>query len=340
MMAHPRVTFGVIVLNGEPFVRYNLRALYPFAHQIIVVEGAVHGAASVATPEGHSRDNTLETLHYFKAHEDPEDKVQIVTKEGFWQEKDEMSQAYAQRATGDYLWQVDIDEFYHPGDMQAVLDMLIDDPTITAVSFQQIAFWGGFDTVVDGWYLRLGGQTFHRLFKWGQSYKYLTHRPPTVQDSNKRNMRSLHWLSSKMMSSKGIFLHHYGLVFPKQVTDKTRYYASAPWAYHANRSQEWATETFMQLRQPYRVHNVYRYPSWLRRFRGNHPPQVQKLREDIATGKVEVEMRPTADIDKLLDSPSYQLGRVCLETVSPLIRVLVKGWRRVNSSRPCPRLDL
>lgn len=40
-MSHqPRITFGMIVLNGEPFTRYNLRALYPFAHEIIVVEGA------------------------------------------------------------------------------------------------------------------------------------------------------------------------------------------------------------------------------------------------------------------------------------------------------------
>src|SRR3546814_12365174 len=31
----PRITFGMIVLNGEPFLRYNLRSLYPYAHQII-----------------------------------------------------------------------------------------------------------------------------------------------------------------------------------------------------------------------------------------------------------------------------------------------------------------
>ena len=32
---------------------------------------------------------------------------------GFWPgEKDEQSRAYAARATGDYLWQVDVDEFY------------------------------------------------------------------------------------------------------------------------------------------------------------------------------------------------------------------------------------
>ena len=34
----PRVTFGIIVLNGEPFTRYCLRALYPFAYEIIVVD--------------------------------------------------------------------------------------------------------------------------------------------------------------------------------------------------------------------------------------------------------------------------------------------------------------
>ena len=54
-MSLPRVTFGVIVLNGEPFTRYYLRSLYPFAHQIIVVEGPSPGAARIATPDGHSR---------------------------------------------------------------------------------------------------------------------------------------------------------------------------------------------------------------------------------------------------------------------------------------------
>ena len=46
-------------------------------------------------------------------------KITIITAEdegypdGFWPgEKLEQSQAYAKRATGNYLWQVDIDEFY------------------------------------------------------------------------------------------------------------------------------------------------------------------------------------------------------------------------------------
>ena len=39
MSEFPRISFGMIVLNGEPFVRYNLRAIYPFAYEIIIVEG-------------------------------------------------------------------------------------------------------------------------------------------------------------------------------------------------------------------------------------------------------------------------------------------------------------
>lgn len=49
MSSIPRVTFGMIVLNGQPFISYNLRALYPFAYQIIVVEGASPKASGAAT---------------------------------------------------------------------------------------------------------------------------------------------------------------------------------------------------------------------------------------------------------------------------------------------------
>jgi len=127
----PKVTFGIIVLNGEPFTRYCLRSLYPFAHQIIVVEGATKNARALSTIDGHSNDGTLEALQRFKDEEDPENKVQVITRNDFWDEKDEMSKAYAEQATGDYLWQVDTDEFYKVEDMQAILEMLRNNPKIT-----------------------------------------------------------------------------------------------------------------------------------------------------------------------------------------------------------------
>jgi hypothetical protein len=321
----PKVTFGIIVHNGEPFTRYCLRALYPFAHEIIVVEGACKAATGVATPDGHSTDGTLETLYQFKAEEDPEGKVQIIIREGFWSEKDEMSQAYSRRATGDYLWQVDIDEFYRPEDMLMVLKMVRADARITAISFEQITFWGGFDYIVDGWYLRRGAKIFHRLFKWGEGYRYVTHRPPTVFDSRGRDLRSLHWVTGKELARKGILLYHYALLFPKQVSDKCEYYGNAKWA-RRDRAQQWASEVFMNLENPYRVHNVYDYPSWLERFSGMHPPQINALREDLNAGRISVALRATDDLDRLLTSPSYRIGRAAIKILGPWADLCKRTW--------------
>ena len=157
------------------------------------MEGATPGARNIATDEGHSRDTTLATLNDFKATEDPDDKLQIVTRDGYWREKDEMSQAYAERATGDYLWQVDVDEFYMPADIEAVLHLLRTEPGITAVSFNTITFWGAPEYHVDSWYLRRGAAEYHRLFKWGAGYRYVSHRPPTVIDNKGRDLRSKTW---------------------------------------------------------------------------------------------------------------------------------------------------
>ena len=91
----PQITFGMIVLNGLPFIKYNLKGLYPYAHQIIVVEGACKSASAIADENGHSNDGTLEELKIFKCEFDKEDKITIVTAEddgkpnGFWNEKDE-----------------------------------------------------------------------------------------------------------------------------------------------------------------------------------------------------------------------------------------------------------
>jgi hypothetical protein len=82
----PKITFGMIVLNGEPFIGYNLRALYPYAYQIIVVEGAALSAKSIATPDGHSTDNTRETIRKFQEKEDIEHKVALIQM-GFGLEK-------------------------------------------------------------------------------------------------------------------------------------------------------------------------------------------------------------------------------------------------------------
>ncbi|MHA1368347.1 MAG: glycosyltransferase family A protein [Promethearchaeota archaeon] len=320
----------MIVLNGEPFIRYNLRSIYPFAHQIIIVEGASPGAVNISTQDGHSTDGTLESLRDFQRNEDQDRKITIVTaedegyKSGFWPgEKDEQSQAYAKRATGNYLWQIDVDEFYKTEDMQYIMEILCEDPDITAISFKQITFWGGFDYIVDGWYLRRGAEIYHRLFKWGKGYKYITHRPPTVHDPDGRDLRKKKWINGYELAKKGIILYHYSLLFPKQVMEKCDYYGTAEWAQRSN-AKLWAKDVFIELNNPVQVHNVYAYPSWLERFKGKHPPQIDALRSDLESNQLNIFVRPTDDIEKIIDSLWYRMSRTILKILDPLEKRLNK----------------
>ena len=330
----PRISFGIIVLNGEPFNGYVLRSLYPFAHEIIVVEGAAPAAVNIATPDGHSRDGTLDELRRFKAEEDPQGKVTIVTAEdeghpdGWWPgEKDEQSRAYAKRATGSYLWQVDIDELYRAEEMARVIEMLRADPTITAVTFKQLTFWGGLGYTVDGWYLRRGATYYHRLFKWGPGYTYAAHRPPTVLDAEGRDLRQGHWVQGETLAGLGIRLYHYSLLLPKQVIEKCDYYGRVTFTKRPA-AVAWAHDAFLRLGRPYRVHNVYDYPSWLERYAGPHPEQITRMMADLARDQPG-ELRPTDDIERLLGTWWYGPGRRALMALDGIDRAARSLPRRV-----------
>ena len=78
--------------------------------------------------------------------------------------------------------------------------------------------------------------------------------------------------------------------------------------------------TYMALERPFRVHAVHRYPSWLERYRGPHPPAVRQLWADVATGRFPgVQPRAASDVDRLLASPRYRLGRLGLKLAGRLI---------------------
>ena len=333
----PRVTFGIIVLNGEPFTRYCLRSIYPYAHQIIVVEGGHEDARAVTTPDGHSVDGTLHVLEQFKAEEDPVGKVEIVTRDGFWPKTDEsgrhrthQSRAYSERATGDYLWQVDIDEFYLPSQMESVLRMLARDQTISAVSFNLLAFWGGLDYVHDGWYWRRGGVQCHRVFRWGAGYRYVRHEPPVVHDDRGRDVRQLHWISGNEMESLGVRMYHYDHLFPHQVRQKAAIYRLEKPKVCAE-IETWAEESYARLGHPFHVERHYWYPSWIERYRGSHPPEVLHMMADIQAGRLAVEQRRTDDIERLLRSPAYRVGRPLVKAADPVDRAW--RWSRLQAVR-------
>lgn len=323
----------MIVLNGEPYIKYAIRALYPHAHEIIIVEGACPGARNVATEDGHSTDSTLQTLRDLQVNEDPLKKIYIVTAEdegypdGFWPgEKLEQSQAYAKRATGNYLWQVDSDEFYKDQDIITVKKMLKNDPSITAVSFKQLQFWGGFDYLVDSWFLRRGAEEFHRLFKWGDGFKYISHRSPTVIDDTGTDTKQINWMRGNTTASLGVHLYHYSFVFPKQVVEKASYYHHADWS-NRTKSDWWVNNVYLKLEDPFSVFSIYDDVSWLKRFKGSHPKQILQMIQDIKNGQIPVELRHTDDIEKLLKNRMYKFKVLFLSGMNELYIYL----RKINN---------
>jgi hypothetical protein len=321
---HPRITFGIIVLNGEPFTRYCLRQLYPHAHQIVVVEGGSRKAASFAK-DGHSTDGTLEALENFKREEDPDGKVTIITRDGFWSEKDEQSQAYAEVATGEYLWQVDIDEFYTHSDIERTRSYLRSHPGVSAVSFRQRPFFGSPQYWVDSYRLRAENKSeYHRLFRWDDGYRYVTHRPPTVVDADGIDLREKNWLSAVQTEKLGLRLYHYSLLFPKQVREKCAYYndpGDDPSKAHAPGIVKWAKECYFELKHPFRVHNVFISISWLRRHEGVYPEQIQQMWGDVESGALDVDVRRHDDIEALFSRRSYLLAGLVLTWWSNLFRL-------------------
>jgi len=329
-----RITFGIIALNAQPFLEYNLRALYPFAHQIIVVEGATRAAISLASPEGHSMDGTLEMLFRFRAEEDPKRKLLIVSandesyEDGFWPEKKEMSQAYAKRTTGDWLWQVDSDEFYREEDMRTVIDLLKAKPTLAGVSFPFYEFWGGFDYIVTGlWYTQQFTEVA-RIFRWASGHRYVSHRPPTVADKNDRIQDSENGISGMEMKKLGVFLYHYSYVLPKQAEQKVGYYSHVDWTDAFRENKRWLSDKYYGLKDPLFIGEKGRWAwQWLERFDGDHPKAIAQLRRDIRNGKLDVELRPTEDIEKLLDNMWYQVGRVMARL---FIGAVWNPWKKIK----------
>ena len=326
----PKITFGIIVLNGEPFVRYNLRSLYPWAHQIIVVEGACRTAKAVATPDGHSIDSTLQSLRRFQAEEDPEKKVLVVSardeglEDGFWPEKTEMCQAFAKRATGNYLWQIDSDEFYREEDMPTILRFL--SKGIGWATFPQRSFWGGIDYTNNSLALAefdLRG-TGARLFAWGKGYRYVKHRPPTVMDERGRDVRLQGAFTCRQMKKLGIHRYHYCLLFPSQVFSKVTYYSTpspekiAQGGGFGQEISSWHETNFRRISRPFHLHNIAGCLSWIRPFRGAHPAQVVKMMADIREGRVSHELRDTDDVEDLMRSRCYRCTTGLLDVMVAL----------------------
>ena len=145
-----------------------------------------------------------------------------------------------------------------------MLDMLAADPAITAVSFNILPFWGGLDYVSDGWRWRRGSITFHRLFKWGPGYRYVTHQPPTVADEHGRDLRELKWVGGGRHGAQGRAHVPLRPPLPAAGAEQGRSSTAASSRAPCAEIERWAEEDYFQLRHPYRIERHYSLPQLAR----------------------------------------------------------------------------
>lgn len=213
-----KISFGMIVFNGNQVLKECLESIYPYAHEILIAEGPV----KYWQDKGHttSTDGTNEILHNFP---DPENKIKI--NHGQYNEKEHQCNEYIKMIDikSDYIWHIDCDEIYKPEDIEKIIELLKKEK-YTKVGFKTYSFFGGFDRYIGGF---VENFEFIRIFKYEYGAYWNNHRPPDLYypTTKRRKSQFKHkYLMGEELDKIGIRIYHYSWISQNQVYNKMEYY--------------------------------------------------------------------------------------------------------------------
>ena len=275
----PLISFVMIVLNGLPFIEYALKAIYKFAHQIIIVEGAVENCLFAANLYGSSTDGTVEFIKNF-----PDAKNKIIFIQGIYSEKIEMQNEALNFVTGNYVWLVDSDEVYKEKDLTEIVKLMKNDPSITQINFIPDNFWKGFDYIfVSSFFFEFDGH-YRRVFKFERGARFTNHRPPTLLlPSLNKTTEEIKLIDGAQTRKMGIYPYHYSYVFDFQVQQKIELYNRYGWGEGWGIDmKEWFTSGYLKWTPENKEFIEKQYPPWTgdnnsrtEKFCGVHPAVIQ-----------------------------------------------------------------
>ncbi len=150
-----KTSFGMIVKDGMPFIKYSIDSVRMVADEIIVIDGG-------------SIDGTVE---WCKAQDD----IQLV--QGNWDDKTEQSNEYLKRAVGDWVWQLDSDEVYDESGLEVAMEVL-EQTKAEMINLPIINFWHDLRTRVIG---GLWDMPIRRIYRHKPGDVFVHHRPPILQ---------------------------------------------------------------------------------------------------------------------------------------------------------------
>ncbi|MBU1863543.1 MAG: glycosyltransferase [Candidatus Omnitrophica bacterium] len=239
----PKISFVIIVLNGMPFIEYAIKAIYDFAHEIIIIEGAVENCLFAAGCNGSSKDGTVEMIKSF-----PDTKGIMRLIQGTWNEKVDMHNKALEYVTGNYVWLIDSDEIYKAHDVSKVVKLLEHDTTITQINFIGDNFWKGFDYIFVAPRFFETSAHFRRVFKFEKGAQFTSHRPPKMTYANTEvTTEEIHLVNGYTTRKMGIIPYHYSYVLNEQVKQKVELYKRYGWGKSWGIDlDEWYQECFMK----------------------------------------------------------------------------------------------
>lgn len=268
-----KISFCMIVFNAidslpRDMLFSNIKRLMPYAHDMVIVEGATHaftgnwdGDTTGMTKDGWSTDGTRALL--LNSYKLPhwENKVNLVLASEFWDGKTSMCRKWQELATGDYMWQIDADEFYREEDIVRVIKMLEEHP-YEEVHFKAHHFWGDFHHKVSKETDHLWGNDipWKRIFKKHDRGEWRLHEPPTYFPT----CESSDICTRDMTNAMGINLFHYSMVSRQQAEFKSKFFRNPD---YLKMFDAWQYNHEIPLIRGTRTE----------RFNGEHPEVIHKL---------------------------------------------------------------
>jgi len=222
------IVFNVIETLPKNMFELNIKNMYDYVDEIIIVEGATKsrskfdGDTSTFTSNGRSNDGTIEMI---KELEKTYDKIKVIIGNGFWNGKTSMCNAATNIATGDYIWQLDSDEFYKTEDILKIMKIL-EKQKPDAIHFYANHFFGGWDYCID----ERDGKSWGNNIPWKRIFKHIpnksswiSHEPPEyVCDGMICNNGNI--IRREETLSLGIKIYHYSYVQYEQILFKSKFF--------------------------------------------------------------------------------------------------------------------
>ena len=206
------------VLNGEPFIKYQLKSIYKFAHEIIIVEGA-YKKFRHAAKKFRSKDKTVKIIKNFY---DPKNKIKLIVKNEYYEDRMEMCNEFMKFISGDVIWQIDVDEFYDDKTHKIVNELFSKDKQLDQISFKFYNYYKTLEWIINGYNESLIDVI--RINRAVKGMRWINQRPPTLALKNKI-ISPRKKINGNEMKNDGHLMHNLTMLFDEQVKNKFIYYS-------------------------------------------------------------------------------------------------------------------